>query len=176
MDFFAGNYPETYEPYGDETFRRRYFSFRGRLNRNRYVARQILVWFVSLVSGPVLENYIYTAEPTPLPAPNVWESVFHWAGGTAYAASSVLPVAASYFTLSVFTFLYFLITIGCSLASVLLNIRRAHDRDHSGWYLLLCCIPLVNFVILFQLHSLRGTRGPNRFGPDPEDQPDRPLL
>ena len=176
MDFFAGTYPETYEPYGDETFVRRYFSFRGRLNRKRYWARQILVWLVSYVSSALLESYIYTPEPTPLPAPNVWESVFHWAGGTAYAASSVLPVSASYFTLSVFTAVYFVITIGCSLASVMLNIRRVHDRDHSGWYLLLCLIPIVNFFIMFQLVFLRGTRGPNRVGPDPVEQPERPLL
>jgi len=40
-------------------------------------------------------------------------------------------------------------------------IRRMHDQDKSGWFLL---IPFYDLVLLF----LEGTRGPNRFGPDPK--------
>lgn len=45
-------------------------------------------------------------------------------------------------------------------------IRRMHDQDKSGWYIL---IPIYGFILLF----IEGTRGPNRFGPDPkgEDAP-----
>ena len=41
-------------------------------------------------------------------------------------------------------------------------VRRMHDQDKSGWWILL---PIVNLVFLF----LEGTKGPNRFGPDPKD-------
>ena len=41
------------------------------------------------------------------------------------------------------------------------GIRRMHDNDKSGWFIL---IPFYNLVLLF----LEGTRGPNRFGPDPK--------
>jgi len=40
-------------------------------------------------------------------------------------------------------------------------IRRMHDQDKSGWFIL---IPFYNLVLLF----IEGTRGPNRFGPDPK--------
>jgi uncharacterized membrane protein YhaH (DUF805 family) len=40
-------------------------------------------------------------------------------------------------------------------------IRRMHDADHSGWWLL---VPIVNLVFA----CTEGTRGPNRFGPDPK--------
>lgn len=54
------------------------------------------------------------------------------------------------------------------------TIRRLHDRNMSGWWYLwfslLMMIPLVNFVVfiwMLVLLVLRGTSGPNRFGPDP---------
>jgi uncharacterized membrane protein YhaH (DUF805 family) len=40
-------------------------------------------------------------------------------------------------------------------------IRRMHDQDKSGWFIL---IPFYDIVLLF----IEGTRGPNRFGPDPK--------
>ena len=52
-------------------------------------------------------------------------------------------------------------------ANMSLSIRRLHDLDKSGWFVLLLCVPIVN--ILFSLYMLffKGTEGPNRFGPDP---------
>ncbi|MGV8998557.1 MAG: DUF805 domain-containing protein [Parvibaculaceae bacterium] len=48
-----------------------------------------------------------------------------------------------------------------------LGIKRAHDRNHSGWYLLLMLIPLFNVWVIFELACLAGTPGINRFGSDP---------
>jgi uncharacterized membrane protein YhaH (DUF805 family) len=39
--------------------------------------------------------------------------------------------------------------------------RRMHDINKRGWFAL---IPFYNLVLLF----IRGTVGPNRFGPDPK--------
>jgi uncharacterized membrane protein YhaH (DUF805 family) len=36
-----------------------------------------------------------------------------------------------------------------------------HDTDHSGWWLLL---PIVNLIFAV----MEGTKGDNRFGPDPK--------
>jgi uncharacterized membrane protein YhaH (DUF805 family) len=41
------------------------------------------------------------------------------------------------------------------------SIRRMHDSDHSGW---LSLVPFYNFYLL----CIDGTRGDNRFGPDPK--------
>ena len=53
------------------------------------------------------------------------------------------------------------------LPGLAVSVRRLHDRDKSGWFILLYFIPLVGFIILLIWYCLRGTVGPNRFGPDP---------
>ncbi len=47
--------------------------------------------------------------------------------------------------------------------------RRLHDRDKSGWWLLLGLIPFVGAIILFVWFVQRGTIGANRYGADPVD-------
>jgi uncharacterized membrane protein YhaH (DUF805 family) len=51
------------------------------------------------------------------------------------------------------------------LPALALGVRRMHDSDHSGWWFLL---PIVNFVFA----CTEGTRGDNRFGSDPKEEPD----
>jgi uncharacterized membrane protein YhaH (DUF805 family) len=46
-------------------------------------------------------------------------------------------------------------------------VRRLHDRDKSGWWILLGLIPLIGGLILLVWYLSRGTEGENRFGPDP---------
>lgn len=47
------------------------------------------------------------------------------------------------------------------------GVRRLHDMDKSGWWLLLSFIPLIGFIILLFWFVQPGTRGQNRFGADP---------
>ena len=50
-------------------------------------------------------------------------------------------------------------------------IRRARDRNKSGWWALLYIIPYVGWLwALIELGFFPGTKGPNRFGPDPRNQ------
>ena len=51
--------------------------------------------------------------------------------------------------------------------SIILCIRRLHDRNMRGWWYLLILIPLLGPIALFVLWCLKGTTGYNRFGPDP---------
>ena len=53
------------------------------------------------------------------------------------------------------------------LPGLAVSVRRLHDRDKSGWFILLYFIPLVGFIILLIWYCTRGTVGSNRFGPDP---------
>lgn len=46
------------------------------------------------------------------------------------------------------------------IPSLALGIRRMHDNDKSGWYII---FPFYNIVLLFT----SGTKGVNRFGNDP---------
>ena len=45
-------------------------------------------------------------------------------------------------------------------------VRRLHDTDRSGWWLLLAFVPLGNIVLLVWF-CMPSTSGPNRFGPMP---------
>ena len=54
------------------------------------------------------------------------------------------------------------------IPSLAVQVRRLHDQDKSGWFMLLALIPAVGGLILLVLNCLEGTRGPNRYGPDPK--------
>jgi uncharacterized membrane protein YhaH (DUF805 family) len=47
------------------------------------------------------------------------------------------------------------------------SVKRWHDRNKSGWWVLINLVPLLGFVwALVENGFLRGTAGPNRFGED----------
>lgn len=46
--------------------------------------------------------------------------------------------------------------------------KRFHDRDKSGWWALLHFVPWIGTLwIIFECGFLKGTTGPNQYGPDP---------
>ena len=45
--------------------------------------------------------------------------------------------------------------------------RRLRDTNRSGWWALLALIPFPGLPVLAALLVFEGTRGDNRFGPDP---------
>jgi len=49
-----------------------------------------------------------------------------------------------------------------------LTVRRLHDTDRSGWWLLIGFIPLIGALALLYFACSEGTRGSNRYGPDPK--------
>jgi uncharacterized membrane protein YhaH (DUF805 family) len=52
--------------------------------------------------------------------------------------------------------------------TICLYAKRWHDRDKSGWWSLIGFVPIIGGIwMLIELGFLRGTEGPNRFGPDP---------
>ena len=62
---------------------------------------------------------------------------------------------------------YALYSLWVIIPGLAVTVRRLHDLDKSGWHLLLGLIPLVGAIILLVWYCNEGTRGPNRFGPDP---------
>ena len=46
------------------------------------------------------------------------------------------------------------------------SVRRLHDLDRSGWWVLLDLVPIVGWIVLLMWFCTKGTDGPNRFGPD----------
>lgn len=62
-----------------------------------------------------------------------------------------------------------LFLLGILIPSIAVQIRRFHDQDKSGWFVLLALIPFLGGIVVLVFMCLEGTKGPNRFGPDPKD-------
>ena len=56
------------------------------------------------------------------------------------------------------------------LPNLAVAVRRLHDHDRSGWYILLGLVPFIGAIILLYWYVTRGTIGNNRFGSDPLDE------
>lgn len=57
--------------------------------------------------------------------------------------------------------------LGVLLPGLGVAIRRLHDTDRSGWWLLVGLIPLIGWIVLVYWYASEGTRGENRFGTSP---------
>ncbi len=60
-----------------------------------------------------------------------------------------------------------LFALAMLIPSIAVGVRRLHDTDRSGWWMLLVLLPFLGGLILFVFMVMGGTRGPNRFGSDP---------
>ena len=60
-----------------------------------------------------------------------------------------------------------LLALSLILPNLAVTVRRLHDIDRSGWWVLLMFVPILSLVILVFMF-LNGTSGGNRFGPDPK--------
>jgi uncharacterized membrane protein YhaH (DUF805 family) len=67
-----------------------------------------------------------------------------------------LPLISGLYSLAVF------------IPSLAVVIRRLHDTDRSGWWLLIFLIPLIGSLVLLVFLLLDGTPGDNRHGASPK--------
>ncbi len=65
---------------------------------------------------------------------------------------------------SIFFVLYIVYAIGTIIPSIGVAIRRLHDTNKSGWFLLIGLIPFVGVIILIVFYATEGTSGPNDHG------------
>ena len=96
--------------------------------------------------------------------PLVFSAKFSLVNSTAPEAFAVeaagLPEVAALIT--------FPLMIALIWASLAINVKRWHDRDKSGLWILIGVIPILGPIWNFiETGCLRGTVGPNRFGNDP---------
>jgi len=54
------------------------------------------------------------------------------------------------------------------LPSIGVSIRRMHDTNRSGWWILISLIPCVGWIWFIVLAAQEGTIGDNQYGPDPK--------
>jgi uncharacterized membrane protein YhaH (DUF805 family) len=83
----------------------------------------------------------------------------------------LLSIVASLIDLALFRSIDFsplstIVSLGTLLPSLAVGARRLHDLDRTAWWLLLI-ITVIGAIVLLVWFCMRGTAGPNRFGPDP---------
>ncbi len=121
-------------------------------------------------------------------------------GGGLVALTDPTAVAAAGVGAGIIGLLYLVVVLGLIIPSIAVGVRRLHDTDRTGWWLLAPAVPyllmlaaiavivgapdtavagglfiglmsLIAFglgITVFVFMLLDGTRGPNRFGPDPK--------
>ncbi|PDT04970.1 DUF805 domain-containing protein [Rhizobium chutanense] len=119
----------------------KYATFSGRASRSEYWWFMLFCLLVLFVFGVLAGGLIMSGSATPVEA---------------------LAVIGGLFILTIL------------LPLISLQVRRFHDRNISGWWYLalivLGMVPTIGSVsglAITALSVLRGTDGPNRFGPDP---------
>lgn len=58
-------------------------------------------------------------------------------------------------------------SLGVLLPGLGVAVRRMHDIDRSGWWLLIAFVPILGILLLIYWFVQIGTAGTNRFGTDP---------
>ena len=117
------------------------FGFQGRANRAKW-------WLVAL-SVFVVEMIVFAAI----------------AGGAAMSgdpqeiASAIGPIAGG---------VIFVMVVLATWIHIAVAVKRYHDRNKSGWWVLIVFLPVIGGLwYLIECGFLRGTPGPNTYGPDP---------
>ncbi|MEU4715257.1 DUF805 domain-containing protein [Micromonospora purpureochromogenes] len=64
-----------------------------------------------------------------------------------------------------------IVSLALLLPTLAVAVRRLHDTDRSGWWLLIGLVPLVGAIVLLVFFVKDGTRGSNQYGADPKDAP-----
>jgi uncharacterized membrane protein YhaH (DUF805 family) len=121
---------------------KRYFDFSGRSRRKEYWMFVVFVIIASIILS-ILDTALGLGGSTTTSS--------EFGDGTASASfSSRGGILSMIFGLAVL------------IPSIALAIRRMHDQDRSGWWIL---VPIANIIMIW---FIAGTPGPNRFGPDPK--------
>jgi uncharacterized membrane protein YhaH (DUF805 family) len=61
-----------------------------------------------------------------------------------------------------------LYAVAVLLPGIAVTVRRLHDTNRSGLWILIALVPFVGGIVLFVFTVLGGTPGANRYGEDPK--------
>lgn len=60
-----------------------------------------------------------------------------------------------------------LLGLALLVPTIAVGVRRLHDTNKSGWFMLLGLVPIVQFYLIYLL-VIEGDKGDNQYGPDPK--------
>lgn len=117
------------------------FGFQGRANRAKF-------WLVALAIL-IVEMILFAA-------------VF---GGAAMSGDPERMAAAAGPLAGIVLIIF---VVAATWISIAVAVKRYHDRNKSGWWVLIVLVPVIGGLwYLIECGFLRGTTGPNDYGPDP---------
>lgn len=61
-----------------------------------------------------------------------------------------------------------LYTLAVLIPSIAVSVRRLHDTNRSGWWLLISLVPLVGAIVLFVFLVLDSHPGEHQYGSNPK--------
>jgi uncharacterized membrane protein YhaH (DUF805 family) len=68
-------------------------------------------------------------------------------------------------------FFSFIYALAMLVPSISVAVRRLHDTNRSGWWLLISLVPVVGIFVLLFFMVLNSDEGFNRFGSSPKSEP-----
>ena len=71
-----------------------------------------------------------------------------------------------------FSALYSLLVL---IPSIAVSVRRLHDTNRSGWWIVISLIPIIGVLVLFVFTCLDSQPGTNRFGANPKEAASQTL-
>jgi uncharacterized membrane protein YhaH (DUF805 family) len=66
---------------------------------------------------------------------------------------------------------YVLVFLAAIVPSLAVAVRRLHDTNKSGWWLLFGFVPLVGSLLLLVFMCIDSDRQPNKYGASPKGEP-----
>ncbi len=117
----------------------KYGDFSGRARRSEFWWWALFVWTGSMLLAFVDATLFGTVETGP----------------GFFLASTDRPYLSGAFSLAIL------------VPNLAVAVRRLHDTDRSGWWLLIGLVPVVGLIVLIVFLATEGTNGANRFGADP---------
>lgn len=82
--------------------------------------------------------------------------------------SAVAGLTQSAILIGLVTFIALVICIAFLIPSIAVTVRRLHDINKSGLWILIGLVPFVGALVLLVFTVLDGTVGENQYGPDPK--------
>jgi uncharacterized membrane protein YhaH (DUF805 family) len=62
-----------------------------------------------------------------------------------------------------------ILMLGAMIAGLSAAVRRLHDHDKTGWFILLAAVPAIGWLFFLFMMLTPGTDGPNSYGSNPRD-------
>jgi uncharacterized membrane protein YhaH (DUF805 family) len=59
-------------------------------------------------------------------------------------------------------------TLAVLIPGIAVSVRRLHDTDRSGWWILINGIPLIGVIVFLVFTAQAGTPGDNQYGSNPK--------